>query len=337
MVEHRSGSVQIVGTGSYLPDRILTNDDLAQRIDTSDEWVFSRLGVRQRHIASDDQASSDLAAEAGQRAIADAGLTPKDIGLVIVATATPDRLSPSTACITQYKLGIPPCPAFDVSAVCSGFVYGLTVASHLLLYQPDRHALVVGADTFSRITDWGSRDAVFFGDGAGAVVLAPCSPDRGLLAYVLGADGRGWENFTVPAGGSEIPATKETVAAGKHFFIHNGKAVYETASVVLPKAILQVLDRAGLGIQDVSWVVPHQPSVRILKNVADTLGLPFSKVLTNMDRCANTAGACIPLVLDQANRQGKFERDDIVVFAGVGAGWTWGTAVLRWGEGGGKR
>ncbi len=330
MSAYTEKSVQIVGTGSYLPDKILTNDDLAKWIDTSDEWIYAHLGVRQRHIASDDQASSDLAAEAGKRAISKAGLTSKDIGLVIVATATPDRLSPSTACITQYKLGIPPCPAFDVSAVCSGFIYGLSVASHLLLAQAERYALVIGADTFSKITNWKSRDAVFFGDGAGAVVLAPSSPGRGLLSCVLGADGRGWGNFTVPAGGSEVPATQKTVDEGAHFFQHNGKAVYETASVVLPKAVLQALSKANLGVDEVNWVVPHQPSIRILKNMADTLRMPFSKVLTNMDRCANTAGACIPLLLDQAHEAGRFKEDDILVFAGVGSGWTWGAAVLRW-------
>jgi 3-oxoacyl-[acyl-carrier-protein] synthase-3 len=323
-------SVKISGTGSYLPEKVVTNKELEEMQITTDEWVYKNLGIRERHIAEKNQATSDLAAVAAVRAIKDAGLCVEDIDLIIVATATPDRPAPSTACIVQEKIKAFNAAAFDLSAVCSGFIYAFSIGSQLIASRSYENILVIGADTFSKITDWKRRDCVFFGDGAGAVVLSSCENGDGLLDFCLGANGRGKENFTVQAGGSENPASMETIADGKHFFSMNGRAVFQTATEIIPTAIRKVLDETGLTIDNVDYLIPHQPSINILKVSAERLGLPFEKVMTNMDKYANTSGATIPIILDETLRAGKIKKGDIVVFAAVGSGWTWGAAVMKW-------
>jgi len=323
-------NVKIIGTGSYVPERVLSNEELEKMVPTNAEWIEKNLGIKERRIAATNEATSDLAAKAGMQAIKNSGLTKNDIDLIIVATATPDRLAPSTAAIVQDKLHAYNAVAFDLAAVCSGFLYAMSVATQFIAAGVYDNVLVIGADTFSRIVDWTRRDAVFFGDGAGAAVISHGNVNEGFLALRLYTDGRGKWNYTVPAGGSEMPATEETVKKGLHFFQMNGRAVYETGTEVLPRAIKQVLKDTGLSIDDINYLVPHQPSIKILQKTAQILDLPWEKVLTNMDKYANTSGGTIPILLDEANKSGKLKKGDNLIFAAVGSGWTYGAAILKW-------
>ncbi len=323
-------NVKITGTGSYTPEKVYTNTYLEGLVDTNDSWIQKNLGINERHIADSDQATSDLAAKAAIIAINDAGLTVGDIDLIIVATATPDRLAPSTAAIVQDKIEAYNAVAFDVAAVCSGFLYGMSIATQFIASGVYDNVLIIGADTFSKITDWKRRDCVFFGDGAGAAVISSGNVNEGFQAFRLYTDGRGKWNFTIPAGGSDIPASEESVKNGLHHFQMNGKAVYETAVKVLPKAINKVLEDTGLSIADIDYMIPHQPSVRILEKTAQIIGLPWEKVMTNMDKYANTSGATIAILLDEVNRSGKLKKGDVVLFAAVGSGWTYGASILKW-------
>lgn len=324
-------NVKIIGTGSYVPETIYTNQYLETILETNDQWIQNTLGIKERHIVSPDQTTSDLAAEAAKRAIADAGLTVNDIDLIIVATATPDRKAPSTAAITQSKIGAFNAAAFDISAVCSGFLFAMSVGTQYIASGVYQNVLVIGADTFSRITDWTRRDAVFFGDGSGAAVLSAANATEGFLAYRLYTDSSNEKfGFTIPAGGSEIPITQEVLDQGLHYFQMNGRAVYESASKVLPKAINQVLEDTGLSIDDIDIMIPHQPSIKILQKTAELIGLPFEKVMTNMDKYANTSGGTIPILLDEVKRSGKIKKGDNVLFAAVGSGWTYGAAIIKW-------
>ncbi|MEY8241645.1 MAG: beta-ketoacyl-ACP synthase III [Cycloclasticus sp.] len=325
-----NSNIKILGTGSFAPEGILTNEELAKTVGSSDQWIKDNLGISERRIAGPTEKTSDLAFSAGKKAVEDAGLLPTDIDLIIVATATPDRLAPSTACIVQEKLGAFESFAFDVSAVCSGFLTAMSVASQYLASGACRNVLVIGADTFSKITDWNRRDAVFFGDGAGAAVLTASEVDSGFLSYSLYSDGRGKDNFTIPAGGSEFPASKGTVSDGMHYFKMNGREVFNTATKVLPEAINEALKDANLTIDDIDLMIPHQPSIRILEKTAEKIGLPFEKVMTNMDRYANTSGGTIPILLDEVNKSGKISSGMNILFAAVGSGWIWGAAVFRW-------
>jgi 3-oxoacyl-[acyl-carrier-protein] synthase-3 len=281
-------------------------------------------------VAGPDQPTSDLATQAALRALENAGLKPEDIDLIIVATATPDRLAPSTACIVQDKIGAYNSVAFDLAAVCSGFLFSVSTAAQFIATGIYNTALVIGSDTFSKIIDWSRRDCVFFGDGAGAAVLTHADDGEGFLAFRLYSDGRGKWNFTIPGGGSEFPMSQENVASGKRYFQMVGRAVYETAIKVLPMAINQVLADTGLRIEDVDYMIPHQPSIQILKDTASIIGLPFDKVKTNMDKYANTSGGTIPILLDEVNRSGQLKRGDVVLFAAVGSGWTWGASIIKW-------
>ncbi len=321
---------KILGTGSYLPEKTVTNKTLEKTVDTNDTWIVENLGIRERRIAGAEQATSDLGAEAGMKAIHNAGLSADDIHLIIVATSTPDRLAPSTACIIQDKLGAYNAVAFDIAAVCSGFLYGMSVACQFIASGVYDNVLVIGSDTFSRITDWTRRDCVFFGDGAGAAVLTHADDSEGFLAFRLYSDGRGKFNFTIPAGGSEIPASHETVDRGLHFYRMNGRAVYETATTVLPKVIQEVLDDTGITVDQVKYLVPHQPSIKILRDTARILGLPFSKVMTNMASYANTSAGTIPILLDELHAGGELTRGDIILFAAIGSGWTYGASIIKW-------
>jgi 3-oxoacyl-[acyl-carrier-protein] synthase-3 len=323
-------SVKILGTGSYFPERVIDNLELEQHAPTSDAWIQCNLGIKSRRRLAPHQATSDLAKEAAQGALADAGLHAEELDLIIVATATPDRLAPSTACILQDKIGAYNAAAFDLAAVCSGFLYGLSVGAQFIAAHVYDNVLIVGADAFSRITNWNDRSCVYFGDGAGAAILTHTREGEGLLAIDLYADGRGKFSFTVPAGGSELPASLQTVACGLHNFVMKGKAVFETATTVLPDAISKVLSRCGLTIDDVDLLIPHQPSINILKVTAEKLNLPFEKVMTNMDRYANTAGASVAALLDEANHSGRLRDGSIIVLAAVGSGWTWSAGVIRW-------
>ena len=310
-------SVCIKSTGSYVPSKILTNEEVLANLPTAPEWVLEKLGIRERHIAEPDEYTSDLAARAGLDAIASAGLEPNDIELIIVSTATPDRKMPSSACIAQTKMGIRNrCAAFDVAAVCAGFVYGITIAGQFIQNGTYERALVIGADTFSKVTDWNHRDCVVFGDGAGAVVLERKDRENGLFSSILLADGEGMDKFTVYPG-------------DLHFSMV-GKAVFDKATTAVPECILEILRINGMGLEDVSMIVPHQATSGVLKRIAAVLEIPFSRIQTNLELYANTAGATVPLLLDQVNRRGLLHEGDLLLLVSIGAGWTWGASLYRW-------
>jgi 3-oxoacyl-[acyl-carrier-protein] synthase-3 len=316
---------RITGTGSYLPTTVWTNQDLAARMETSDEWIVARTGIRQRHIAADDQSTSDLALPASLQAIEAAGLRPRDIDLIIVATATPDMVFPSTAAFLQAKLGIAGAPAFDVHAVCSGFVYALSIADSMLTGGPYRHALVVGAEIYSRILDWNDRaTCVLFGDGAGAVVLSKTTDRQGILASRLHADGK-------YAGILQVPGHLDRGAVrGDPLLKMDGQGVFKFAVRVLAEVGDEVLADAGLARADVDWLIPHQANLRIIDATAKRLALSHDKVITTVDIHANTSAASIPLALDVAVRDGRIKSDQLLLLAGVGGGFTWGAVLLRW-------
>lgn len=325
-------NVKIIGTGSYVPKMVYTNEYLETICPTNAAWIQENLGIKERHVAAEGEYTSDLATEAGLLAIEDANLSVLDIDLIIVATATPDRKAPSTASIVQYKMKAHNAAAFDIAAVCSGFLFAMSIGTQYIASGVYNNVLVIGADEFSSIIDWTRRDAVFFGDGAGAVVLTSADKTEGFLAYRLYTDTR--ENhfgFTVPAGGVEMPINDFVLARGLQYFSMNGKAVFNSAISVLPKAIKQVLEDTKLNISDIDLMIPHQPSIKILKKTAEIIGLPFEKVMTNMDKYANTSSGTIPILLDEVNRLGRIKKGDNVLFAAVGSGWTYGAAIIKWG------
>lgn len=319
-----NGYSRIIGTGGYLPEKVLSNKDLEKIVDTSDEWIYTRTGIRQRHVAADDQMTSDLALIASRRAIDAAGLKPEDIDLVIVATTTPDMVFPSTACLLQAKLGITSGAAFDLQAVCSGFVYALSTADQLMKSGQYRHALVVGSEIYSRILDWNDRGTcVLFGDGAGAVVLAR-SETPGILASRLRADGRYAHILSVPG------SVSGGAVCGRPLLQMEGNAVFKFAVKVLAEVADETLAAAALSRSDVDWLIPHQANVRILQATARKLGLGMEKVVTTVDRHANTSAASVPLALDQAVRDGRIREGQHLLLEGVGGGFTWGAVLVRW-------
>ena len=316
---------RIIGTGGYLPEKILTNHDLAQMVDTSDEWVFSRTGIRERHIVAENQSTSDLAFEAAQRAIEMAGVDPQSIDLIIVATTTPDFVFPSTACILQEKLGIKSGgPAFDIQAVCSGFVYALATADQFIRGGQSKCALVVGAETFSRIMDWTDRNTcVLFGDGAGAVVLK-ASEEPGIISTHLHADGSYGHLLAVPA---RLSGGK---AKGNPFVEMDGAGVFKFAVGVLDSIVEETLAANGMQKSDITWLVPHQANIRIIQATAKKLGMSMDNVVVTVDKHGNTSAASIPLALDVAVRDGRIKPGDTILMEGVGGGFTWGSALVTW-------
>ena len=318
----------IKGTGSYAPKNVVKND-FFESVGSSDKWIFENLGIKERRIST-GETTSDIAYKAGLNALKDAGILAEDIDLIILATATADRLAPSCACFVQEKLKATNAVAFDISAVCSGALFATATAVQYIKSGMYRNVLVIGADTFSNITDWDRRDAVFFGDGAGAIVLSHTTEDKGFQDFSLHTDGTGKEHFTIPAGGSEKPTTADTIANGEHYFKMNGPQVYKTAIDVVPKCIDQLLAKNNCDITQIKYLLPHQPSIKILQEIARRVGLPFDKVKTNMDRYANTSGGTIPIILDETLKNNTFETGDLLLFAAVGAGWTWGTALYKW-------
>ena len=313
----------ILGTGSSLPRTRVTNAELAQRVETSDEWIVERTGIRTRYIAAEDETTASLATDASVRAIEAAGLTPQEIDLIVLATATPDQTFPSSATKVQAALGIVDCVSFDVAAVCSGFLYAVSVAESMIRAGSANNALVIGSETFSRILDWDDRTTcVLFGDGAGAIVLGPAEDGRGVLATRLHADGRYNDLLYVDGG----PSTTGTVGKLRM----RGQEVFKHAVGKLAGVLSEVLDLAGLEPKDVDWVVPHQANARILDATARKLGLPAEKVIVTVDQHANTSAASVPLALDAAVRDGRIKSGDIVVLEAMGGGFTWGASVLRY-------
>jgi len=313
----------IIGTGSALPRRMVTNAELAETVDTSDEWIIERTGIRARYIAGEGETTSTLATEAARKAIEAAGIAPSDIGLIVLATATPDQTFPASATLVQTALGIDDCVAFDVQAVCSGFLYALSVADSMIRGGTARHALVIGAETFSRILDWEDRTTcVLFGDGAGAVVLKAEEGNRGVLATRLHADGRHNQLLFVDGG----PSTTQTVGKLRM----KGQEVFRHAVTNLAQVLREVMDEAGLTVEDIDWVVPHQANRRILDATARKLGLPAERVIVTVDEHANTSAASVPLALDTAVRDGRVKPGDLLVLEAMGGGFTWGAAAIRY-------
>lgn len=315
---------RVIGTGSYLPEKILTNLDLERMVDTSDEWIRARTGIVQRHIAADQQLASDLALEASRRAIDAAGIRPQEIELIILATTTPDMIFPSTACILQDKLGVTGGPAFDVQAVCSGFIYALATADMFVSSGKCKHALVVGTEVYSRIIDWTDRSTcVLFGDGAGAVVLTQ-SNQPGILSSHLHANGSHNKLLAAPGNicGGKIQGTP--------FITMEGNAVFKFAVKVLEEAVTEAVTANNLQTSDIDWLIPHQANIRIIKSTAKKLGIPMEKVVTTVDQHGNTSAASVPLALDIAVRDGRIQSNQCILLEGVGGGFTWGSILLRW-------
>jgi 3-oxoacyl-[acyl-carrier-protein] synthase-3 len=319
---------RVIATGAYLPARVLSNAELAETVDTSDAWIVERTGIRQRHIAAEGELTSDLAVAAARSALERAGIGPARVDLLVVATSTPDHTFPACATAVQRKLGLLHAAAFDLQAVCSGFVYGLAVANNFLALNQARTALVIGSETFSRLLDWQDRrTCVLFGDGAGAVVLRAERGtgtlfDRGVLATHLGSDGRHYEDLYVDGGPSSTGTTG-------HLRM-NGREVFRHAITELSAATRQVLGQVGLDVEDVDWLVPHQANIRILDGVGRRLGIPPERVVVTVDRHANTSAASIPLALAEADGDGRLRADQLVAMNAMGGGFTWGAAIVRW-------
>jgi 3-oxoacyl-[acyl-carrier-protein] synthase-3 len=326
-------STVILGSGAYAPERVLTNAELSKIVDTSDEWIRTRSGIRERRIAAPGEATSDMGAQAARRALEDAGLKPSDIDLLIVATITPDLPMPATACIIQQKVGVPTTAAcFDLNAACTGFLYALDTACAMLSSGRYRHALIIGVEKLSVIVDWKDRTTcVLFGDGAGAVVIG-IKPEsgRGLLGTKLGAFGESVDLLCIPGGGSSAPATPASIAAGSHFIKMKGKEVFKLAVRVMDEAARDILEQHRLHADQISLVIPHQANLRIIEAISQYLGLPMDRFFVNVDRYGNTSAASIPIALDEARRTGRIKSGDLTLLVAFGAGLTYGSALIRW-------
>ena len=323
--------VRIAGTGSYVPERVLTNLDLSKMVETSDEWITERTGIKERHIARPDQAASDLALEAAKAALKAANTKPSELDLIIVATATPDMAFPSTGCILQQKLGAKNAAAFDLSAACSGFLYSLGVASGFIRSGMNKKVLVVGCEVLSRITDWNDRTTcVLFGDGAGAVVLEPSPDKHGIQSVSMRSDGAFADLLMVPGGGSCNPASQATVDSGLHCIKMRGNETFKVAVKSMEAIALETLAQNGLEKSDLSLLIPHQANMRIIQAIANRIELPMEKVYVNLMRYGNTSAASIPIALDEAVREGRIKRDDNVMLIAFGGGLTWASALIKW-------
>ena len=320
----------IIGLGSYLPKRIVTNQDWEKMVDTTDEWITSRSGIKERHFASAEQASSDLAVEAAKKAIRDAKIDKSEIDLIIVGTITPDNVFPSTANWVQKKLGLQPLPSFDISAACSGFLYGLILADSMIKAGTARTILVIGVEIMTKIMDWKDRSTcVLFGDGAGAAVLRATDEEKGILSTCWGADGNLGDLLIVPAGGSAMPATHETVDQKLHTLRMKGNEVFKHAVLRMQEAAINAMQRAHLTSDDIDLFIPHQANIRIIKATIKRAKIPAEKTIINIDKIANVSAATIPIALDQAKKEGRIKSGSTVLLSAFGAGFTWAGIVIR--------
>ena len=324
-------TVSITGIGSYVPEKILTNADLEKMVDTSDEWITTRTGIKERHLAAKDEFTSDMAARAAQRAMKMAGVTADQIDLIIVATITPDMPFPATACLLQHKIGATRAAAFDLEAACSGFIYGLEIGQQFIMSRTYDTVLVVGAEKLSAITDWTDRNTcVLFGDGAGAVILQNRENSHGLLTAVMGADGEKANLLFMPAGGSRCPASKDTVDGRMHFLRMEGKETFKNAVQAMLSAAREVLRRCEIDIAKIKCIIPHQANRRIIDAVGERLGAKPEQLFINQQKYGNTSAASVAIALDEAVASGKISRGDLVLLVVFGAGLTWGAAVIEW-------
>jgi 3-oxoacyl-[acyl-carrier-protein] synthase-3 len=324
--------VAVAGTGKYLPEKVLTNADLQRMVDTSDEWITERTGIKQRRIAADDEATSDLAIKAGRDALENAGVKAEDLDLIIVATVTPDMAFPATACFVQKALGAPKATCFDVSAACSGFLYGMELARQFIATGAAEKALVIGADKLSAIIDWTDRNTcVLFGDGAGAAVLQPASEGTSeILSAYSGSSGALDEILNVPGGGSRSPLTAENIGQKTNTMKMAGREVYRHAVTTMMSASLEAIKRAGLTPDDIACFIPHQANLRIIETIADKLHVPMERFFVNLEAYGNTSAAAVAIALDEAQRSGRVQRGDNVLLVVFGGGLTWASSVVRW-------
>lgn len=321
---------KIIGTGSYIPDKVLTNEDLEKMVDTNDEWIVSRTGIRERRIADEGDATSDLASRAAINACNDAGIKPSDIDLIIVATVTPDMAFPSTACIVQKNIGASHAAAFDVEAACTGFIYGITIAAQFIETGFYKNVIVIGADILSRITDWKDRNTcVLFGDGAGAAVIT-ASDEDGIISSYLASDGDGGEYVTCPAGGSRMPASHETIDNRLHYTHMSGNDVFRFAVKAMPEAISKALENCHMSADDIDLVFPHQANIRIIESASKKLNIPMEKIVLTIDKYGNTSSASIPVAIDEYSRSSRIKKGDRMALVGFGGGLTWGASIIKW-------
>ena len=324
----------ILGTGSYVPEQVLTNRDLEQIVETTDEWIVTRTGIRERRICAPDQATSDLSVESARRALEASGLKPDQIDMIICCTFTADHTCPSTACLIQRRLGIRrEVPAFDLAAACSGFIYGCSVAAGLIRTGTCKHVLVIGTDAMSKILDFEDRNTcVLFGDGSGAAVLGPVEPGRGLLGQCLGADGDGADYIIVPAGGSREPVTETTLQERRQYIQMAGTEVFKFASRVLGKAVRHALSDSGdrLSPSELDLIIPHQANIRIIESASKKLGVPMDRFVVNIDRYGNTSAGTVPIALDEAVREGRLKRGHLFALVAFGGGLTYAASIWRW-------
>jgi 3-oxoacyl-[acyl-carrier-protein] synthase III len=333
--QHRSNkpprTVSIIGTGSYVPERILTNQELEKMVDTTDQWIQTRTGIRERRIAKDNEATSDMGARAAMAAMEQAKVTPEEIDLIIVATATPDHIFPATACYVQKKIGAINAACFDLSAACSGFLYALEVAQQFISTHVYNTVLIIGAEKLSTITDWTDRNTcVLFGDGAGAAILRNRPNSHGVISTHMGSDGDFSEILIMPGGGSRCPITPENVHLRLNTVKMAGKETYKQAVTSMFNAATRVLDEAGLQYEDIGCVIPHQANLRIIEAIAQRMGLPLEKFYVNLDRFGNTSAAAVAIALDEAHRTGRIQIGDYILLVVFGGGLTWGSSVIHW-------
>jgi 3-oxoacyl-[acyl-carrier-protein] synthase III len=329
--DFKGRTCSITGVGSYLPERILTNAELEKMVETTDDWITSRTGIKERRIAAKDEFTSDIAARAAMRAVEKAGITPDKIDLIIVATITPDMPFPATACLVQQKIGAHRAAAFDIEAACSGFIYGLEIGQQFIMSRTYDTVLVIGAEKLSSIVDWTDRNTcVLFGDGAGAAILQNRPNSHGLLTAIMGADGRKADLLSMPGGGSRVPATSDSVAARLHFLRMDGKETFKSAVNAMYVAASEALRRCEIEISQVACIIPHQANQRIIDAVGERLGAPPDRLFLNVARYGNTSAASVAIALDEAVQSGRIKRGDLVLLVVFGAGLTWGAAIIEW-------
>lgn len=330
-LNNSSNAAGIIGTGSYVPDAIITNKDFEKTLDTSDEWIVSRTGIKERRKAPVEMATSDMASKAAILALEDANISSLDLDMIIVATVTPDMAFPSTACIVQKNIGAINAVAFDIEAACSGFLYGVAIAEQFIKSGGMKNILVIGAETLSKITDYNDRNTcVLFGDGAGAAIVSEVMEDYGILSTYLGSDGNGGDLLTLPAGGSRMPSSLKTIEKSLHYIKMDGSEVFKFAVKIMAEAAEKALSICGLGKESIDYLIPHQANIRIIDSAAKRLNIDKDKVFVNLDKYGNMSAASIAVALDEANRAKKIEYGNIVVLVGFGGGLTWGSAVIRW-------
>jgi 3-oxoacyl-[acyl-carrier-protein] synthase-3 len=328
---HGARRAAFAGTGHYLPERVLSNADLERMVETSDEWIRTRTGIRERRIAAEGEVTSDMAAAAARRALESAGAAAEEVDAILVATCTPDHIFPNTACAVQQKIGATRAFCMDLSAACSGFLFGLETARGLIASGGCRTVLVIGAEKMSCVVDWQDRSTcVLFGDGAGAVVLREASGPHGILAAELGSDGSLGDLLKIPGGGSVAPASARTVAERLHYVKMGGNHVFRHAVTTMSEAGRKVLDKAGLSLKEVDWIVPHQANLRILHAIAERAEMPMERIVTNLERVGNLSAASIPVALDEAVRDGRVRPGQVLLLIAFGGGFTWGAMAVRW-------